>query len=120
MRIMLVEDNEIFREAFKQEVLARCPSTIVKAVGTGEEALQEVNTSPPQVIFMDLRLPGENGLQLTKKIKTQFPSVRIALLTSCDLPEYQQAAIRFGADRYFVKDSFSWAEVEEFIECHSA
>jgi DNA-binding NarL/FixJ family response regulator len=53
-------------------------------------------------------------------IKGLFPNVRIAMLTNYDLPEYRQAAFRAGVDRYFVKDSFSWAEVEEFIECHSA
>ncbi len=120
MRIMLVEDNDIFREAFKEDLLARCPSAIITEAANGEEAMQGFDGSPPQIIFMDYNLPGENGIQLTEKIKGQFPSVRIAMLTSYDFPEYQQAAIRAGADRYFVKDSFSWAEVEEFIGCHSA
>lgn len=120
MRIMLVEDSDIFREAFKQELFARCPSAIVKDVASGEEALQEVNASPPQIIFMDFRLPGENGLQLTKKIKAQYSGVRIALLTSYDFPEFRQKALQYGVDQYFVKDSFSWDEVEEFIKCHSA
>lgn len=120
MRIMLVEDSEIFREMFKEELLVRCPSAIVKTAANDEEAMKEVNSSPPQIIFMDLRLPGENGLQLTKKIKAQLPSVRIALLTSYDFPEYRQAALQYGADQFFVKDSFSWEEVEEFTECQSA
>ena len=71
-------------------------------------------------IVLRFRLPGENGIQLAQKIKAQFPSVRIAFLTSYDLPEYRQAALQNGADQYFVKDSFSWDEVEEFIKCHSA
>jgi DNA-binding NarL/FixJ family response regulator len=120
MRIMLVEDNDIFREAFKEDLLGRCPSAIVKEAANGEEAMLGFDGSPPQMIFMDFHLPGEDGIQLTKKIKAKFPNVRIAMLTSYDLPEYRQAAIRAGADRYFVKDSFSWVEVEEFIGCHSA
>jgi DNA-binding NarL/FixJ family response regulator len=120
MRIILVEDNDIFREAFKEELLAHCPSATVKEAANGEDAIQKINISPPQMIFMDFHLPGENGIELTKKIKAQFPKVRIAFLTSYDLPEYRQAAIQSGADRYFVKDSFSWDEVEGFIECHSA
>jgi DNA-binding NarL/FixJ family response regulator len=119
MRIMLVEDDGVFRETFKQQLCERCPSAIVKEAANGDEAMQEINSSPPQIIFMDLRLSGENGLQLTKRIKAQFPDVRIAMLTTYDLPEYQQAALQNGADQYFVKDSFSWGKVEEFIECHS-
>jgi len=119
MRIMLVEDSDTFREAFKEELLMRCPSAIVTEAANGEEAMQGFDASPPQIIFMDYSLPGENGIQLMKKIKGQFPNVRIAMLASYDLPEYRQATIRVGADRYFVKDSFSWAEVEEFIGCHS-
>ena len=120
MQIMLVEDNHFFREAFRQELSRRCPSAIVDEAGNGEEALREIKMSPPQIIFMDFNLPGENGVELTKKIKGQFPNVRIAMLTSYDLPEYRQAALQNGADWYFVKDSFSWDEIEEFIECHAA
>ncbi len=120
MRIMLVEDSDIFRESFKEELSARCPLDIIEEATNGEEAIQKIDASPPQIIFMDLRLPGENGLRLTEKIKSKFPNIRIAMLTSYDLPEYRQAAIKSGSDRYFVKDSFSWDEVEEFIKCHSA
>jgi DNA-binding NarL/FixJ family response regulator len=117
---MLVEDNKIFREAFKEQLLARCPSAIVKEAANGEEVSQGFDDSSPQMIFMDFHLRGENGFQLTKMIKGLFPNVRIAMLTNYDLPEYRQAAIRAGADRYFVKDSISWDEIMEFIECHSA
>jgi len=117
---MLVEDNDIFREAFKEQLLARCPSAIVKEAANGEEVSQGFDGSSPQIIFMDFNLPGENGIHLTKMIKGLFPNVHIAMLTSYDLTEYRQAAIRAGVDRYFVKDSISWDEVEEFIECHSA
>ena len=120
MRIMLVEDNKIFQKRFSEQLLARCPLAIVKEAANGEEVSQGFDGSSPQVIFMDFHLRGENGIQLTKMIKGLFPNVRIAMLTNYDLPEYRQAAIRVGADRYFVKDSISWDEVEEFIECHSA
>jgi DNA-binding NarL/FixJ family response regulator len=119
MRIMLVEDNKIFRKAFKEVLLARYPSAIVNEAANGEKALQGFDGSS-QMIFMDFHLPGENGLQLTKMIKGLFPNVRIAMLTCYDLPEYRQAAFRAGADRYFVKDSLSWDEVVAFIESYSA
>ncbi len=120
MQIMLVEDNEVFRKAFKQELSGRCSSAVVTEAANGEEAMQEIEKALPQIIFMDFSLPGESGIQLTKKIKAQFPNVRIAMLTSYEFPEYRQAAFQHGADRYFVKDLFSWNEIEEFIECPAA
>jgi DNA-binding NarL/FixJ family response regulator len=120
MQIMLVEDNETFREIFKEELLAQCPAAVVKATASGEEALREIGGFAPQIIFMDLKLPGENGIQLTKKIKAQLPGVRIAILTSYDLLEYRQAAAQAGAERYFVKDAFSRGDINEFIQCPSA
>ena len=83
--------------------------------------MQEISSLlPPHIIFMDFRLSGKNGVQLTKEIKAQYPNVRIAILSSYDFPEYREEAFHNGADRYFVKDSFSWDEVEEFIGCPSA
>jgi YesN/AraC family two-component response regulator len=64
---------------------------------------------------MDIRLPGVNGLQLTRRIKKDLPHIRIAIVTSYDLPEYQQAAIQYGADRFFVKDLLNWDEIEVFM-----
>ncbi len=118
MRIMLVEDNKIFREIFKEQLLERCPSAIIKEVKNGGEALQGFTDFSPQIIFMDFHLPGENGFQLTKMIKGLFPNVRIAILTSYDFPDYRREAIRAGADRFLFKDSLSWEEVKEFIESH--
>ena len=120
MRIMLVEDSGIFRETFKEHLHVRFPWAIIEEAASAGEAMQKITEPPPQIIFMDFRLPGENGLLLTQKIKARFPNIHIAMLTSYDMSEYRDAAIRSGADRYFVKDSFSWDEVGGFIECYSA
>ena len=65
---------------------------------------------------MDIRLPGANGLQLTQKIKKDLPGIHIAILTDYDLPEYRQAAVEYGADRFFVKNAFNWGEVEVLVK----
>jgi DNA-binding NarL/FixJ family response regulator len=65
---------------------------------------------------MDIHLPGVNGLQLTQKIKKDFPDINIAILTDYDLPEYRQAAIQCGADRFYVKSSFKWDELEALVK----
>ncbi len=115
LRVLIVEDNRIFREAFKKRLDDHFPSIVVEEVADGDEALQKINTASPGLIFMDIRLPGVNGLHLTKEIKKNFPRIGIAILTDYDLPEYREAAKQFGADRFFVKSSFKWDEVEELL-----
>lgn len=116
LRVLIVEDNHIFREAFKNRLNDHFPSMAVREASNGDQALQKVGEVRPDLIFMDVRLPGANGLQLTKKIKKDLPSIRIAILTDYDLPEYRQAAIEYGADRFFVKSSFKWDEVETLVK----
>ena len=115
LRVLIVEDNRIFREAFKKRLGDHFPSIVVEEVGTGDEALQKINAASTDLIFMDIRLPGANGLHLAKEIKRNFPDIGIAILTDYDLPEYREAARQFGADRFFVKSSFKWDEVEELV-----
>ncbi len=116
LRVLIVEDNLIFREAFKKRLNDNFPSMVVEEASNREEALQKINRARPDLIFMDIRLPGTNGLQLTQKIKKDFPGIHIAILTDYDLIEYRQAAVEYGADRFFVKSSFKWDEVEALVK----
>jgi YesN/AraC family two-component response regulator len=116
LKVLIVEDNRIFREAFKKGLLDYFQSMVIEEAPNGEEALQKIKGGPPDLIFMDIRLPGINGLQLTQKVKKDFPNINIAILTDYDLPEYRQAAIQYGADRFFVKNSFKWDELEALVQ----
>lgn len=116
LRVLIVEDNLNFREAFKKGLYDHFPSMVIEEAGNGEEALQKIEKISPHLIFMDVRLPGVNGLKVTKKIKKDCPGITVAILTDYDLPEYRQAAMQYGADRFFVKDSFKWEEVEGLVK----
>ena len=71
----------------------------------GVEAFQKMDVAPPNLIFMDIGLPGENGLELTKRIKADHPDVIVIILTSHDSQEYREAAIRYKADYFFSKEA---------------
>lgn len=116
LRILLVEDNRIYREAFKEHLCEHFPSMVIDQAENGEEALKKINAAPPHLIFMDIRLPGMNGLQLTQRIKKDFPNIRIAMLTGYDMPEYRKAAVQYGADGFFVKESLKWDELETLVK----
>jgi DNA-binding NarL/FixJ family response regulator len=93
---------------------------VIEEAGNADEALQKIKGGRPELIFMDIRLPGMNGLQLTQKVKKDFPDINVAILTDYDLPEYRQAAVQYGADRFFVKNSFKWDELEALVQSISA
>ncbi len=114
-RILLVEDNPVFRESLKESIYYHFPAVDVEEAGSGEDALQKVSANPVQLIFMDIRLPGMNGLQATRSIRSAFPDTRVVVLTGYDLPEYREAALNSGADQFLVKESVKWKEIEALI-----
>jgi CheY-like chemotaxis protein len=104
---LLVEDNVSFRQALSDTLISYFPSIDVDEAGDGEEALSKVEYQRPDLIFMDVQLPGENGLEVTKKIKRVYSDIVIVILTSYGLPEYRQQAIRYGADCFLLKEDDS-------------
>ena len=115
MRALIVEDNPHFREIFRMVFSNKFPSFIVEEAGNGEEALKIIIEVVPELIFLDILLPGEDGLHLAQKIKEDFPNIRIAMLTGYDLPSNRRAAAKFGVDRFFIKDSLNWEEIKEWV-----
>jgi len=102
-KILIVEDSAAFREMLKEVLHDRFPSIDICEAIDGEEALKQFETLHPDLIFMDIRLPGENGLQVTLRIKSLYPKMTVVILTSYDCEEYREAAIRFGGDYYLKK-----------------
>jgi DNA-binding NarL/FixJ family response regulator len=100
---MLVEDSFSFRQVVKDNLQDQFPSMDIIEAADGVEAFQKIDGRPPNLIFMDINLPGENGLELTRKIKADYPNVIIIILTSNDSPEYREAATRYKADYFFSK-----------------
>ena len=112
---MLVEDNSSFRQLVKNDLQSQFPSMDIIEAEDGTEALQKIDSHPPNLIFMDISLPGENGLELTRKIKTDHPNIIIIILTSHDSPEYQEAATRNRANYFLSKDSTGSSEISTLV-----
>jgi DNA-binding NarL/FixJ family response regulator len=102
---LLVEDNEMFREMLSSLLLARFPSIDIREAGDGADALDKMQHLQPDIILMDIQLPGENGLEVTRKIRQVHEQIVIVILTGHDLPEYRQRAFRNGADCFISKGS---------------
>ncbi len=113
---LLVEDSAIFRKLLKETLHSGFPSLEISEVGDGEEAMQIINARPPDLIFMDIKLPGENGLDLTTKIKAKYPDVTVIILTSYDTPEYREAAVQAKANYFLSKGSSSKEGILTLVE----
>jgi len=112
-RTMLVNDNRYFRKLVKDTLKSQFPARDIVEAADGVKAFPEIDSHPPHVIFMDIRLPGGNVLELTRKIKSDFPDIdiMIIILTIYDLPEYREAATRYGAEYFVSKSSIATDEI---------
>jgi len=115
-RVLIVEDNTIFRQSLKEMIVRHFPFMLIDEAGDGKEAREKVRTLCPDLIFMDIKLPGESGLELTKAIKTRHKKTIIIMLTNYDLPEYKRAAYRCGASYFIAKGSSTRGEVVGMVE----
>ena len=115
-KTMLVEDNSSFRQTIKNNLKDQFPSMDIIEAGDGIEAFQKIDSHHPNLIFMDIQLPGENGLELTRRIKADHPEAIVIILTSHHLPEYREAAIQNKANYFFSKDSIKAGEIFRLVK----
>jgi CheY-like chemotaxis protein len=114
-RTMVVEDSDSFRQVVKFYLKSEFPSMSIIEAADGVVALKEIDSGPPNLIFMDFILPGENGLELTQKIKASHPNIIIIIFTSYDLQEVQKAATQCKPDYFFNKGSIATGEIAALI-----
>jgi len=116
LKTLIVEDNAPFRQSLREMLCERFPAMVVDEAENGEEAMQKVEDSLPHLVFMDIKLPDENGLEITRKIKARHSNIRVIILTSYDLPEYREAADQYGADYFLAKGSSSREEIMALVD----
>lgn len=116
IKTLIVEDNDNFRQALGDLLHTKFPFMILEEATNGQEVLAKVASFQPDIVFLDIRLPGENGLSLTPKIKNLFPAIKLIILTAHDLPEYREVAYQKGADYFLAKGTTNNTEIINLIE----
>ena len=102
-RIILVDDHEVVRLGLKS-LLERNPQfEVVGEAGSAREAIEQVATLKPEVVLMDIRLPGTSGIEACEEIINKFPGTKVIMLTSYAEDEMLFSAIRAGASGYILK-----------------
>jgi DNA-binding NarL/FixJ family response regulator len=114
IRVLLVDDQALVRKGFRALLDAQTDITVVGEAGDGEEALRLAAELTPDVVLMDIRMPGVDGLAATRTIASddRLSEVRVVILTTFGLNEYVFEAIRSGASGFLVKDT----EPEELVQ----
>jgi two-component system nitrate/nitrite response regulator NarL len=101
--ILVVEDFEPLRFSVVTWLKYRFPGCVVQGVASAEEALQHARAHRPEVVLMDINLPGMNGLEATCRMKEQAPETAVVMLTTHDTPHHRLAAANAGAKAYVAK-----------------
>jgi len=102
IRILLVDDHQVVREGLRHMLELEADMKVVGEANDAKEALTKVESLSPEVILMDIKMPGVSGIELTRQLKEKQPSCNIIMLTLYD--EYLTEAIGAGAVGYLLKD----------------
>lgn len=103
VRVLLVDDNPGYLEVASRLLAADPAVRVLGEAGTAEEALLMLSRARPDVVLMDLSLPGMSGLEATRRIKARPDAPKVVIVTLHDDPEYRAAALGAGADEFVAK-----------------
>ena len=104
IRLVIVEDNQVFREALELLLGMRADVEVVASVGDGGEVLAAVERHRPEVVLMDYRLPGMDGVQATAAVKEAHPEIAVVCLTASANSREVEALYEAGAAACLTKD----------------
>jgi DNA-binding NarL/FixJ family response regulator len=105
IRVLLVDDHPVVRVGLRGMLDMSNDLHVIGEAASGDEALTLTATLSPDVVLMDLRMPGVDGAEATERIATRFPGVRVLVLTTYDTDEDILRAIEAGAAGYLLKDT---------------
>ncbi len=104
IRILLVDDQRLMREGLRILLELEPDLQIAGEAASGEAALQEFERLMPDVVLMDVRMPGMDGVEATWRLRERWPEARVVILTTFDDDEYVFEGLRAGALGYLLKD----------------
>lgn len=105
IRVLLADDQALFRTGFRMILEDEEDITVAGEAADGEEAIRMTSQLDPDVVLMDVRMPGTDGMEATRRIVAEHPSARVLVLTTYDLDEYAFTALRYGASGFLLKDA---------------
>lgn len=111
IKVLVVDDHDLVRSGIARLLSDAKDLTVVGEAASGEEAVQMVRSLNPDVVLMDIRMPGIGGLEATRKVVRLDPDVKVIAVTACDDDPYANRLLQAGAAGYMTKG----AEAEEMV-----
>lgn len=105
MRVLLVDDHALVRQGLRAVLATTTDCDVVGEASTGEEAVERAAALRPDVVVMDLSMPGAGGVEATRTIRTTVPAARVLVLTTFSDDDRVRAALAAGATGYLLKDA---------------
>lgn len=105
VRVVVADDHAIVREGIRQVLDGTEGITVVGEAANGPDAFERAQELVPDVVVLDVSMPGESGLEVAKRLKRALPATRVLMLSVYDNTEFVLEAVRAGADGYLLKDS---------------
>jgi two-component system response regulator YesN len=115
-RILIIEDDPHFRKTLSGLLTDRIPGVSILECEAGEEALEQLGRFSPNLVLTDLKLPGQDGFQITRRIRKLSPGLPVIVLTCFHEPEYEEAAYSAGATRFASKHETTAGEILTLVE----
>lgn len=104
IKVLIADDHAIFREGLKRIIDASPGLTVVAEAASGEEALERARATKPEVVLLDVSMPGRGGIETVEELKRREPRVRVLILTVHPEDHFAVRCLRHGADGYITKD----------------
>ena len=105
MKVIICDDQAIVRDGLEMLLRLEKDIEVIAVARDGEEALELVEKEQPDIVLMDLKMPGMNGVEATRRIRARYPEVTVLVLTTFDDDEWVFDAVRAGASGYLLKDT---------------
>jgi DNA-binding NarL/FixJ family response regulator len=112
IRVMIAEDHSMIRQGLKQLIELENDMKVVVEAADGMQAIRNYGAQKPDIVLMDINMPGKGGLQALEEIRTEYPDAKIIMLTIHQEREYLIQSLTLGAAGYILKDADSSVLIE--------
>ena len=104
-RVLIVDDHRMFREGIRKHLARHARFKVVGEASDADEAIRLMPQTSPDIVILDIRMQGPSGIDVARRLRREWPEVRILVLSGYDFDQYVRALVRIGIHGYLLKDS---------------